>query len=233
MSAPYETVVQPVAKAGATALLTFGKEITAIVATLGKDVPLAGTVCATFLAFEELVETAKSNKEDLDTLLELCDAVVKTTMRERCSEYSAGLEEALLTLEKHLAAAKDVARLCNGRVKQFIMGRQIAKDIAAVRQNVVDFSATINVALSHGLHVSFIALSSLLTFGSRTQEMTAPSAREQCDSVAFSSSAGSIATLVLPLEVATRCVSYRHACFVLCNFALHENRRVVCEALRD
>lgn len=141
--------------------LSYAQEILATAAALFQEVPVAGELCATFLAFEELVETARSNREDLAVLLELCDVVIKSVLRKGCSEYSAGLEEALGRLKMHMGAAKEVAQLCNGRVKQILLGRKISRDIAAVRKNVLDFSVTINVALTHDLHVSF----ALLVFG--------------------------------------------------------------------
>eukprot|EP00752_Nemacystus_decipiens_P009008 g8041.t1 len=138
--------------ARAATALSYAREMLASAATLFREVPLAGQICATFLAFEELVDTAKSNKEDLAVLRELCDVVIKSfLMRERRAEYSAGIEEARQHLMKHMDAAREVAQLCNGRVKQRLLGRKISRDIASVKQGLLDFSTTINVALTHEL----------------------------------------------------------------------------------
>eukprot|EP00903_Cladosiphon_okamuranus_P014963 g13850.t1 len=67
-----------VVTARAARALSYGREVLATAATLFQEVPVAGEVCATFLAFEELVETAISNKEDLAVLRELCDVVIKS-----------------------------------------------------------------------------------------------------------------------------------------------------------
>lgn len=151
-AAPAHTVVTA---RHATKALSYAREFLATAATLFQEVPLAGEICATFLAFEELVDTAKSNKEDLAVLRELCDVVIKIFFkRERRAEYSAWIEEAFQRLQKHMDGAREVAQLCNGRVKQILLGRKISRDIASVKQKLLDFSTTINVALTHELHVS-------------------------------------------------------------------------------
>lgn len=115
-------------------------------------------MCATFLAFEELVETARSNKEDLVVLREMCDVVIQSFLRGRDSErISPEIKQAFQSLEKHMEGARDIAQECNGngRLNQMILGKKISRAIADVRQTVVDFSAVIAVALLNDLHVSF------------------------------------------------------------------------------
>ncbi|CAM9487492.1 unnamed protein product, partial [Ectocarpus sp. 12 AP-2014] len=114
--------------------------------------PVVGEVCETFLAFEQLVETAKSNKEELTVLKELCDVVIQAIFK-RCAERSGGvLDESFRKLGKYVEGAKEVAQQCRGRVKQFVLNRKISRDIAAVGKNVLDFSVVINIVISHDLH---------------------------------------------------------------------------------
>ena len=134
--------------------LSYAREFLATAATLFQEVPLAGEMCATFLAFEELVDTAKSRKEDLAVLRELCDVVIKSVLRGISWGNSCGIEEALRRLKEHMDGARDVAQLCNGRVKQFLLSRKISRDLVAIKQKLLDFSTVINVSLTHELHVS-------------------------------------------------------------------------------
>lgn len=153
MAAPSHTVV----KARAARALIYAQEVLGTAAKLFGAVPGAEAVCATYLAFEELVETAKSNKEDLAVLRELCDVVIKSFLRERCSEnYSPEIEQSFQSLERYMEGAREIAQECNGRVNRIALSRKISKDIAAVRKNVLDFSVMISVALAHDLHVSFV-----------------------------------------------------------------------------
>lgn len=176
MAAPSSTVPDDAAEVGA---LTYAKEIVSGAATLFQEVPVVGEVCAAFLAFEQLVKTATSNQEDLAVLVELCDVVIKGVL-ERCSERSPALEEALRKLEKHVKGAEVVAQLCHGKgvkrvLQQVTLSGKISRDIAAVKQNVLDISIAISLVLSHDLHVSVCFPCCLLC--SRTH-MTARSARE-------------------------------------------------------
>ena len=139
--------------------LSYAREFLATAATLFQEVPLAGEMCATFLAFEELVDTAKSSKEDLAVLRELCDVVIKSVLRGISLGNSCGIEEALRRLKNHMDGARDVAQLCQlcngcGRVKQILLSRKISRDLVAIKQKLLDFSTVINVSLTHELHVS-------------------------------------------------------------------------------
>lgn len=63
-----------------------------------------------FLQLEQLVETAKSNKDDLAVLLEVCDVVVKGVVDKRSNRK--GLETGFKETEKCVSRARDVAKRC-------------------------------------------------------------------------------------------------------------------------
>lgn len=68
-------------------MLTNAREIVRGAASLLEEVPVAGDVCVTFLAFEELVGTAKGNKEEFSVIrLLLCDVAIKSVLWEPSSE---------------------------------------------------------------------------------------------------------------------------------------------------
>eukprot|EP00752_Nemacystus_decipiens_P008242 g7369.t2 len=146
MAAPRNTVA---ARAGAA--LSYAREVLPTAAMLFQEMPVTLELCVTYLVFEELVETSKSNKEYLAVLRELYDVVIKGFLRERCLVYSAGNEEALLRLKQLVEKARMVAQLCNGRVKQIVLARKISRDIAAARKNVLDFAVSMNVSLANDL----------------------------------------------------------------------------------
>lgn len=101
-----------------------------------QEVPLVGIVCKTFLSFEKLVDTARSNKEDLAVLRDLCDVVIEVVL-ERRSDRS-GLLKRFKALEMHMKRAEVAAKLCSGRVS-FMFAKKISRDIAAVRKDLLDF----------------------------------------------------------------------------------------------
>ena len=144
----------PPAAATKVGMFTYAREFAAGAATLFQEVPIAGEVFATFLAFEQLVDTARSNKEELVVLRELCDVVIKGVL-EQCAERASVLEESFQKLKKYVNGAKEAAEQCKGGMKQLILSRKISKDIAAVRKNVLDFSVAINIVIGQDLSVSW------------------------------------------------------------------------------
>lgn len=123
-------------------------------AYLVQEVPVVGIVCKTFLAFEQFVETARSNKEDLATLRDLC-AVVITGVLDKRPDHSGLFKEGFVALEKHVKKAEEVAQLCNGgRVKRLVLARRICKDIVSVRNNVLAFCTANDVVIANDVHVS-------------------------------------------------------------------------------
>lgn len=121
-------------------------------AGLVQEVPIVGIVCKTFLSLEQLVETAKSNKDDLAVLLELCDVMIKGLLDKR--EDRLGLFKGFVALEKCVSSAKQIAKLCNGRPsKLFILTRKICKDIASVRSDLLAFAAANLAVLAVETHV--------------------------------------------------------------------------------
>lgn len=121
-------------------------------AVLMQEVPLVGIVCKTFLSFEKLVDTARSNKEGLAVLRDLCDVVIEGVLEKR-SDRSV-LLKGFKALQKHTKRANEVAKLCNGRVKPFLLASKICRDIAAVRKDVLDFCTANELVLANELRVS-------------------------------------------------------------------------------
>lgn len=149
--------IQEIVSGAAAVLKEMPLAVASEAAWLLQEVPIAGVVCKTFLGLEQLVETAKSNKEELTVLRNLCDVVIKGVLK-RSSDRS-GLREGFVYLQDHVKKAEGVAKLCNGAgiregMKQFVLARRICKDIASVKENVVAFSTTINLVLTNDLHVS-------------------------------------------------------------------------------
>lgn len=160
MAAPMNTVpaAQPDANDPEVAVLTYLQEAAVGAAALFQAAPVVGDVCSTLLVFGQLVETAKSNKEELAVLRELCDVVIKGFLQ-RSSGLRDEAAHGFQSLKQHIDKARTVAKLCNGAgirkgVKKFILAGKICKDIAAVRKNVHDFSVANNLVLTHALHVS-------------------------------------------------------------------------------
>lgn len=139
---------------GDLGVLTYAQEVVSGAASLLQEFPAVGELCKTFLSFEQLVETAKSNKEELVVLHELCDVVIKGVL-ERCSDRSDPYE-GLAALVVHVEKAKAVAKQCSkgGVVKQVVMSRKTSRDIAAVKKKILDLSIMINMVIGNDLHVS-------------------------------------------------------------------------------
>lgn len=129
--------------------------VTAEAALLMQEVPVVGLACKTFLAFEQLVDTAQSNKKDFATLRGLCKVVFEGVLDKR-SGAPGLLEEGFTKLNEHVGRAEQVAKLCNGRVNQFVLARKICKDIAAVRNDVLAFCTANNLVLASDVYVSIL-----------------------------------------------------------------------------
>lgn len=126
-------------------------------AHLMEEVPVVGLVCKIFLAFEKLVDTARSNRDDLAVLRELCEVVIAGVLDKRSDR--SGLLTGFRALETHVKTAAEVARLCNGRARPFLLARKICKDIAGVKNDVLAFCAANNLVLATDLHVSTVCIS--------------------------------------------------------------------------
>lgn len=132
---------------------TYVQEIASGSCTVFQQIPTVSILCQTLLALEQLVETAKGNRGELVALVELCDVVTRGVL-DRCSGGS-GLYAGLAALGKHVERAKVVAGLCNrGAVSRFVLSRKIARDIAAVRSDVLAFSTVNNLAITTAIYVS-------------------------------------------------------------------------------
>ncbi|CAN0454055.1 unnamed protein product, partial [Ectocarpus sp. 8 AP-2014] len=137
-------------------VLTYIREFTAGAATLLQEIPAVGIACKTYLAFEDLVQTATSNKLELCVLGELIELVLQRYVK-RCAEREhRGVREELVALENHIKSAEGVAGLCNGkglkRLKHLTLCRRICNEIESVRKNVVHFCTINNLILSSELH---------------------------------------------------------------------------------
>eukprot|EP00903_Cladosiphon_okamuranus_P012145 g11394.t1 len=141
------TYVREVILETTTTLQEIPLAVASEVAGLVQDVPIVSIVCKTFLAFEALVDTAKSNKEDLTTLLELCGVVIEGLLDKRSDR--TGLFKGFTALENHVNKAKEVAHLCNGRVRMLILSRKVCREIMAVRNDILAFCTTTNLVFSH------------------------------------------------------------------------------------
>lgn len=165
MAAPSSTVPVAAAATGASptdddvGFLKYVQEIMSGTATFMQEMPAGvGPLCKTFLAFEQLVETAKSNKEALSTLRDLCDVVIKGVLDKR-SARSGLTKEGFAKLKEHVDKADEVAKLCNGvgtkkSWKRFLLTRKISKDIAAVRIDVLAFCSANTLVLGDDTNVS-------------------------------------------------------------------------------
>ena len=138
-------------------VLTYVEEFVAGAALLLQQVPVVGDVCATFLSFQELVETARGNKEDLANLRELCDVVIKGALEQNSDRL--GLFQGFVALEKHVKKAEEVAKLCSGvgvtkSAKRFVLSRKISKEIAVISNNIVSLCAANTLAFAEDTRVS-------------------------------------------------------------------------------
>eukprot|EP00752_Nemacystus_decipiens_P012587 g11147.t1 len=126
--------------------------------------PVVGSLCETFLAFEQLVDTARSNKGALSVLRELFEVVIKGVLDKR-SGRSGLPKEGFEKLKEHVGRAEQVAKLCNGvgikgSVKCFVLARKISDGIAAVRSHVLAFCSANNLALADDTHAQVGKLAS-------------------------------------------------------------------------
>ncbi|CAM9562379.1 unnamed protein product, partial [Ectocarpus sp. 8 AP-2014] len=137
---------------------TYIREFTAGAATLLQEIPAVGIACKTYLAFEDLVQTATSNKLELCVLGELLELVLQRYVKRWAErEHHQGcLREEVIALENHIKSAEGVAGLCNGkglkRLKQLALCRRICNEIESVRKNVLHFCTVHNLVLNSELH---------------------------------------------------------------------------------
>lgn len=156
MAAPLSTVPSARPKSATdpeVGVLAYVQEAVVGAATLLQAAPVVGDVCATLLAFGQLVDTAKSNKEELAVLRKLCDVIIKGFLK-RSSGLPEEAKQGFQDLKDHVVKAETVARLCGRGGIKFVLARKICKDIAAVRKNVVDFSVAYNLVLTNAVHAS-------------------------------------------------------------------------------
>lgn len=137
-------------------VVIYVQEVVGGAATLLQEFPVIGIVCRIFLSFGQAVESARSNKDDLADLLELCDLVIKGLLSRR---EKTGLDDGLVNgferLAEHIEKAGAIAKRCRGNpMKQFILSRRISSEIIAVRKNVLGLCTTNTLLLSASLHVS-------------------------------------------------------------------------------
>lgn len=157
MATPSSTVPAAAAAAGPgstsddVGMLQYVQEVAAgTTAVPAEALPVVGTLRKTLLAFEQLVKTARSNKDDLTELRGLCDVVVKGVLDKR--PRRSGLpKEGFEKLKEHLGRAESVAKLCNGvgiegSVKRVVLARKISNEIAAIRSDVLAFCSMNNLA---------------------------------------------------------------------------------------
>ncbi len=146
------TYIREVVSETATLLQEAPVAVTSEAAGLVQEVPIVGIVCKTFLSLEQLVETAKGNKDELAVLLELCGVVIEGLLDKRADR--SGLFKGFKALEKCVSSAKAVAKRCNGLVKPFILARKICKEIASVRSDLLAFCTMNDLVLTNDIHVS-------------------------------------------------------------------------------
>ena len=137
---------------GATLLQDAPLAVVSEAAGLMQEVPVVGIVCKTYLAFEQLVDTAKSNQGDLATLRDLCrDGITKVL--ENRKDHPGLLKKNFAKLEEHVLKAEELARRCNGdctakKIKRVVFARKISKDIAAIRSDILAFCEVATLALA-------------------------------------------------------------------------------------
>lgn len=122
------------------------------------EVPVLGIVCKAYLTIEELVSTAKSNKEDLAYLRDLFDGEIKKLLKKRKSRRGF-LDQEFSKLQTLVLKAEGVAALCNGdrcrdKMKRAILARKISKDIGAIKSDIQLFCSTIGFVLNDATYVS-------------------------------------------------------------------------------
>ena len=150
------TYVREVVSGTATLLQEAPLAVASEAAGLVQEVPIVGIVCKTFLSLEQLIETAKSNKDDLGVLRDLNGVVIKGVLEKRADR--SGLFKGFEALEKHVATAEAIARRCNGagigdKMKRGLLARKICKDIAGAKSEVLAFCTANNLVLNNDIHV--------------------------------------------------------------------------------
>ena len=150
--------LREVLSGGATVSQDIPVAIASEAAGLMQEVPILGIVCKAFLAFEQLVETARSNQSDLATLRDLCNGVIKGVLKQR-KNRPGFLAPGFTKLEQHVRQAEQVAKLCTGdrrrdKVKRAVLASKISKDIEAVRSDILAFCVVNDLALADDIHVS-------------------------------------------------------------------------------
>ena len=147
--------------ASTTEVTLYLQEAVTGVAGLLQGFPVVGAVCQIFLSFSDVVETAKSNKDDLTELQELCDLVIKGVLQQRWEQKTGDdLRDGFENLRVNIERAHAIATKCRGNaVKQFLFSRRTSKDIAAIRKSVMGLCTANTLALSASMHVSLVCRS--------------------------------------------------------------------------
>lgn len=168
-TAPLSTVGSTAASSTEPGALKYVQEFLVGAATVLQEVPLptelvpfVGPVCRAFLSFEKFVETAKSNKGELDTLLQLCRVVIEGVLDRRSNRPTLP-DEGFKKLRECVEDAEKLASFCSGtgkreRGKRFILARKISDDIAGIRSKLEAFCSVNILVLADDTHVSTAVL---------------------------------------------------------------------------
>lgn len=144
MAAPSSTVTAQTPPSSSTTtgvgVVIYVEEVVVGGAALLQAVPVVGEVCTMFLAFKALVDTARSNQDDLRNLQDVCDVVIKGVLGQRSGSLDP-LKQGFEKLEHQVKKAEEIAKLCSGtrirdRLKQCLLAGKISKDITPVQTNV-------------------------------------------------------------------------------------------------
>ncbi|CAM9684496.1 unnamed protein product, partial [Ectocarpus fasciculatus] len=181
MAAPVSTVPND-ASNPEVGVLAYVQEVAVGAVTLLQAAPVVGDVCATLLAFGQLVDEARSNKEELAVLRKLCDVVIKGFLK-RSSGLPAEAAHGFEDLKEHVAKAETVAKLCSKGGTKFVLARKICKDIAAIRKNVLDFSVAYNLVLTNAVHAELAKLTTMLADKEKELKVTQKDLETQKDEV--------------------------------------------------
>ncbi len=151
--------VQPTANADdpevEVGVLEYVQEAAAGAAALLQAVPVVRDVCATFLAFGRLVDTANRKQEELAVLRNLFDAVIKGFIRRSSDLPEEDAAQGSQNLKACVTKAMAIAKLCNkgGSIRDDL-AREMCYDIASVRKHVRGFSKAYDLVLTDAAHVS-------------------------------------------------------------------------------
>lgn len=166
-TAPLSTVGSTAASSTEPGALKYVQEFLVGAATVLQEVPtelvpFVGPVCRVFLSFEKFVETAKSNKGELDTLLQLCRVVIEGVLDRRSNRPTLP-DEGFKKLRECVEDAEKLASFCSGtgkreRGKRFILARKISDDIAGIRSKLEAFCSVNILVLADDTHVSTAVL---------------------------------------------------------------------------